>query len=92
MILVETLDFVAISVRVSLSVTFLLEQKDRWFNHENYIQVLVDHLRSIVRGRCRALSLSTLWPQIPARGARHHPRRARRGGRPARAGPSPRTG
>jgi len=63
---VETLDFVAISVRVSLSVTFLPEQKDRWFNHENYIQVLADHLRSIVRSRCRTLPLSTLWPQIPA--------------------------
>jgi hypothetical protein len=62
---VETLDFVAISVRVSLSVTFLPEQKDRWFNHENYIQVLVDHLRSIVRSRCRTLPLAALWPQIP---------------------------
>jgi hypothetical protein len=53
-------------VRVSLSVTFLPEQKDRWFNHENYIQVMVEHLRSIVRSRCRGLSLSGLWPQIPA--------------------------
>ena len=65
-ITVETLDFVDISVRVSLSVTFLPDQRDRWFHHENYIQVLVDHLRSIVRSRCRTLALSTLWPQIPA--------------------------
>lgn len=65
-IMVQTADFVSINVRVSLSVTFLPEQKDRWFNHENYIQVLVDHLRSIVRSRCRTLSLATLWPQIPA--------------------------
>jgi major vault protein len=65
-ILVETLDFVAISARVSLSVTFIPEQKDRWFHHENYIQVLVDHLRSIVRGRCRAMPLAALWSQIPA--------------------------
>jgi hypothetical protein len=65
-ITVETLDFVAIHVRVSLSVTFLPEQKDRWFTHENYIQVLVDHLRSIVRSRARTLPLATLWPQIPA--------------------------
>ncbi len=65
-ITVETLDFVAISAKVSLSVTFLQEQKDRWFYHENYVQVLVDHLRSIVRSRCRTLPLSTLWPQIPA--------------------------
>lgn len=65
-IAVETVDFVTINVRVSLSVTFLPEQKERWFNHENYIQVLVDHLRSIVRSRCRTLPLSTLWPQIPS--------------------------
>jgi hypothetical protein len=66
MINVETADFVRISIHVSYSVTFLPEHKDSWFNHENYIQVMVDHLRSIVRGRCRTLSLSTLWPQIPA--------------------------
>lgn len=61
---VETADFVRISVHVSYSVTFQPELKERWFNNENYIQVMVDHLRSIVRGRCRTLSLSTLWPQI----------------------------
>lgn len=66
MINVETVDFVRISIHVSYSVTFLPEHKDSWFNHENYIQVMVDHLRSIVRGRCRTLSLSALWPQIPA--------------------------
>jgi major vault protein len=87
-ITVETLDFVTISIRVSLSVTFLPEQKDRWFFHENYIQVLVEHLRSIVRGRCRTLPLSALWPQIPAvvrdtiLGER-----AASGGRPGRAFP-----
>jgi major vault protein len=66
MINVETADFVKISVHVSYSVTFLPEHKESWFNHENYIQVMVDHLRSIVRGKGRMLSLSTLWPQIPA--------------------------
>jgi major vault protein len=87
-ITVETLDFVAINVRVSLSVTFLPEQKDKWFNHENYIQVMVDHLRSIVRSRCRTLSLSTLWPQIP--GVVRDTilgERAATGGRPGRAFP-----
>ncbi len=65
-ILIETSDFVKISIRVSYSITFLPEHKELWFNHENYIQVMVDHLRSIVRSRCRTLSLSILWPQIPA--------------------------
>jgi major vault protein len=63
---VETSDFVKIAVTVSYSVTFLREHKDSWFNHENYIQVMVDHLRSIVRGRCRTRSLSSLWPELPS--------------------------
>ncbi len=65
-VVVETADFVKIAIRVSYSVTFLEEQRDNWFNHENYVQVMIDHLRSIVRGRCRTLSLSALWPQVPA--------------------------
>jgi major vault protein len=63
-ITVETSDFVKISIHVSYSVTFMPEHKEKWFNHENYIQVMIDHLRSIIRGRCRALSLSAIWPQI----------------------------
>lgn len=63
---VETADFVKISVKVSYAVEFLADHKDRWFNHENYIQFFVDRLRSIIRSRCRSVSLSTLWPQLPA--------------------------
>jgi major vault protein len=63
-VVVETADFVKISVHVSYSVTFMAEHKDRWFNHDNYIQVMVDHLRSLIRGRVRAMSLSSVWPQI----------------------------
>src|SRR5262249_38448260 len=36
---VETADFVCIHIRVTYNVTFLREQKDKWFNAENYIQV-----------------------------------------------------
>ncbi len=63
---VETSDFVRISIKISSSVTFVRGKSDHWFNHENYIQLICDHLRSIVRSRARALSLSQLWPQIPA--------------------------
>ena len=61
---VETSDFVRIHVRTSYSVTFQREHRERWFNCENYIQVLCDHLRSIIRSRTRTMSLSALWPQI----------------------------
>ncbi len=64
-IAIETADFVRVAIRVSYSVTFTTAQRDRWFNHENYIQIMVDHLRSIVRGRCRTVTLMALWPQLP---------------------------
>jgi major vault protein len=62
---VETSDFVRIHIRTSYSVTFLRDQKDKWFNCENYIQVMCDHLRSIVRSRTRTMPLSQLWPLTP---------------------------
>jgi major vault protein len=61
---IQTADFVEVDVRVSYSVTFMKEYKDRWFNHENYVQVLCEHTRSLVRSRCRTLQLSQVWPQL----------------------------
>lgn len=63
---IESADFVRIRLRITVSVTFLRDHRDKWFNAENYIQVLCDHLRSIVRSRTRTLSLSSLWPQLAA--------------------------
>lgn len=37
---VETSDFVQIHIRTSYSVTFHRDHKDKWFNCENYIQVM----------------------------------------------------
>jgi hypothetical protein len=62
----ETADFVKLDVRVSYQVTFDKQHKSRWFNHENYVGLLCDHLRSLVRGRARQLSLIELWPNIPS--------------------------
>lgn len=63
---IETADFVCIRLRITVSVTFSRDHKDKWFNAENYIQLLCDHLRSIVRSRTRTLALSALWPQLAA--------------------------
>lgn len=62
---IETSDFVEIDVRVSYRVTFDREYRDRWFNHENYVGVLCDHLRSLVRGRCRQLPLTEVSTNLP---------------------------
>lgn len=64
-ITLETADFVTIDVEVSYQVNFDQEYKDRWFNHENYVGVMCDHLRSLVRGRARQMVLTDIWPNIP---------------------------
>lgn len=61
----QTADFVELHIRVSYQVTFDDAHKDQWFTHENYVGVLCDHLRSLVRSRCRQLSLTALWPNVP---------------------------
>ncbi len=62
---IETSDFVQLDVRVSYRVNFSPDMRDRWFNHEDYVGVLSDHLRSLVRSRCRSLALTDLWPNLP---------------------------
>ncbi len=64
-ITLETADFVTIDVEVSYQVTFDPDLRERWFNHENYVGVLCDHLRSLVRGRARQIALTELWANIP---------------------------
>ncbi|MCR4284634.1 MAG: hypothetical protein NUV97_01155 [archaeon] len=46
---VETRDFVQFKVRIAYTVDFLKEHKDLWFSVENYIQLLVATMRSLLR-------------------------------------------
>jgi len=62
---VETSDFVKISIDVRFSVTFEDKHKEKWFNLKNYVQVLVDQVRSRVRNKCRGMKLGQLWPELP---------------------------
>jgi major vault protein len=61
---IETADFVEIDVRVTYHVTFEQSHRDQWFNHSNYVQVLCEHLRSLVRNHGRQKTLANLWPSI----------------------------
>lgn len=63
---VETSDFVRISVRTSYGISFAPDARERWFTHEDFVKFMTDHLRSLVRGRCRTIALKDLWPQLPA--------------------------
>jgi len=61
---IETSDFVEIDVKVSYRVTFEPDLKEKWFNHENYVGLLCDHMRSLVRNRCRQIGLTELWTNL----------------------------
>jgi major vault protein len=50
---VETSDLVPVDVTLSYRVNFEGEDKDRWFAVENYIRLLVDHLRSLIRNAAK---------------------------------------
>jgi major vault protein len=61
----ETADFVQVEVRLSYHVTFDREHQSRWFNHENYVGLLCDHLRSLLRSGARQIPLTDLWSNLP---------------------------
>jgi hypothetical protein len=63
---VQTADFVEVQIAVSYQVTFDPAHKERWFTHDNYVGVMCDHLRSLVRSRIRQVNLTDLWPTIPS--------------------------
>lgn len=52
----ETADHVTIQVDLSFGVQFVGEtdeERQRWFNHQNYVQLLCDHARSRLRAAAR---------------------------------------
>ena len=54
---VETKDLVNVDVKLSYRVNFLREQQDKWFSVENYVKYLCDHMRSILKGEVKKLSI-----------------------------------
>ena len=46
---VSTSDFVDVEIKISYCVNFLDEYKDKWFNVENYVKYLCDHMRSLLK-------------------------------------------
>lgn len=50
---VETKDFVKLSVKVSYRVNFVGDNPEKWFQVDNYVKFLCDHVRSRVRSAVR---------------------------------------
>lgn len=60
-LVLTTQDLVEVRVRVKYLARFLADQKDRWFNIANYVQLLVDHFRSSLSARARSEATQELF-------------------------------
>lgn len=61
--LVETSDHVQVEVKVSLVVNFIEDLKDKWWSVENYVKLMTDHVRSVVKGRTKQISIRDFYAQ-----------------------------
>lgn len=57
---VETKDLVSVSMKLSYRVNFVGE-KEIWFNVENYVKFLCDHMRSKLKGFAQTIALSDFY-------------------------------
>lgn len=53
----ETADLVPVWIKVSYRVDFMGDDHEKWFAAENYVKLLCDHLRSIVRNHVKQLGI-----------------------------------
>jgi len=60
-ITVETADLVNVNVQLAYRVNFDEDAKDRWFNVENYVQFLSDHLRSVIRNFIKKIGVDEFY-------------------------------
>lgn len=53
----ETSDLVKVRIRVSYRVNFEGEDHEKWFDEENYVKLLTDHLRSLLRNAVKRYTI-----------------------------------
>ena len=58
---VETKDFVHAAVKVSYTVDFLDEYKDKWFSVENYVKYLCDRIRSLLKREAKKYTIEEFY-------------------------------
>lgn len=59
----ETADLVQVRVRLSYRVNFEGDA-DNWFNVENYVKFLTEHLRSLLRGAIKQRTIQDFHPRV----------------------------
>jgi major vault protein len=53
----DTKDSVNVKIRLSYRVNFNIKDKEKWFNVSNYVKLLTQHLRSLVRNQVKKVSI-----------------------------------
>lgn len=57
----QTADFVDVDIKVSYCVNFLDSYKDKWFNVENYVKYLTDHMRSLLKREIKKYNIQEFY-------------------------------
>ena len=57
----QTSDFVDVQIKVSYCVNFLEEYKEKWFNVENYVKYLTDHMRSLLKREVKKYNIQDFY-------------------------------
>jgi len=60
-ITVETSDLVNIDIELAYRVDFNEEEQNKWFNVENYVQFLCDHMRSVIRNHVKKIGVEQFY-------------------------------
>jgi major vault protein len=58
---VITSDHVKVELKLAFRVNFVGENKEKWFEVENYVKLLCDHVRSILAGAIRKINIETFY-------------------------------
>ena len=57
----QTADFIDVDIKVSYCVNFLDSYKDKWFNVENYVKYLTDHMRSLLKREIKKYNIQEFY-------------------------------
>jgi major vault protein len=57
----ETKDHVQVRIKVSYSVNFFGEDPSKWFEVENYVKYLCDHVRSVLKSSVRKVTIEEFY-------------------------------
>ena len=60
-VIVQTKDYVDVAIKVSYSVNFLREYKDKWFSVENYVKHLCDRMRSDLKRAAKKYNIEEFY-------------------------------